>query len=112
MLGDVGSLFVPEHTHIPVSRRTPFPAGGELPKKYKHTHDPFVALSCAAAATRKLKLGTGIAQAQAAAGGSQAGGIVGETNSRGGALTTAALLKYGGASGAGVAGGIGIGAGG
>src|SRR5437588_9962284 len=55
------SLFVPEHTHIPVSRRTPFPTGGELPKRYKHTHDPFVALSFAAAATRTLKLGTGIA---------------------------------------------------
>ncbi|MPZ47466.1 MAG: TIGR03619 family F420-dependent LLM class oxidoreductase [Betaproteobacteria bacterium] len=55
------SLFVCEHTHIPVSRKTPFPGGGELPKKYKHTHDPFVALSFAAAATRKLKLGTGIA---------------------------------------------------
>jgi probable F420-dependent oxidoreductase len=55
------SLFVCEHTHIPVSRRTPFPGGGELPKRYKHTHDPFVALSFAAAATRKLKLGTGIA---------------------------------------------------
>jgi probable F420-dependent oxidoreductase len=54
------SLFVPEHTHIPVSRRTPFPGGGELPKKYAHTHDPFVALSFAAAATRKLLLGTGI----------------------------------------------------
>jgi alkanesulfonate monooxygenase SsuD/methylene tetrahydromethanopterin reductase-like flavin-dependent oxidoreductase (luciferase family) len=57
------SLFVCEHTHIPVSRRTPFPSGGELPKRYKHTHDPFVALSFAAAATRKLKLGTGIATA-------------------------------------------------
>ena len=34
------SLFVCEHTHIPVSRRTPFPTGGELPKRYKHTHDP------------------------------------------------------------------------
>jgi probable F420-dependent oxidoreductase len=55
------SLFVCEHTHIPVSRRTPFPTGGELPKRYKHTHDPFVALSFAAAATRKLKVGTGIA---------------------------------------------------
>jgi probable F420-dependent oxidoreductase len=55
------SLFVCEHTHIPVSRKTPFPGGGELPKKYKHTHDPFVALSFAAAATRKLRLGTGIA---------------------------------------------------
>jgi probable F420-dependent oxidoreductase len=55
------SLFVCEHTHIPLSRRTPFPTGGELPKRYKHTHDPFVALSFAAAATKKLKVGTGIA---------------------------------------------------
>ena len=55
------SLFVCEHTHIPVSRRSPFPRGGELPKCYSHTHDPFVALSFAAAATRMLKLGTGIA---------------------------------------------------
>jgi probable F420-dependent oxidoreductase len=54
------SLFVCEHTHIPVSRRTPFPGGGELPKRYVHTHDPFVALSFAAAATKKIKLGTGI----------------------------------------------------
>jgi probable F420-dependent oxidoreductase len=54
------SLFVCEHTHIPASRRTPFPAGGELPPRYSHTHDPFVALSFAAAATRNLKLGTGI----------------------------------------------------
>jgi probable F420-dependent oxidoreductase len=54
------SLYVPEHTHIPTSRRSPFPGGGELPKKYSHTHDPFVALSFAAAATRKLVLGTGI----------------------------------------------------
>jgi probable F420-dependent oxidoreductase len=55
------SLFVCEHTHIPVSRRTPFPGGGELPKRYAHTHDPFVALSFAAAATRSLKLGSGVA---------------------------------------------------
>src|SRR6476659_10156577 len=54
------SLFVCEHTHIPVSRRSPFPGGGELPKRSKHTHAPFVALSFAAAATKKLKLGTGI----------------------------------------------------
>jgi probable F420-dependent oxidoreductase len=54
------SLFVCEHTHIPVSRRSPFPGGGELPRRYKHTYDPFVALSFAAAATRSLKLGTGI----------------------------------------------------
>ena len=55
------SLFVCEHTHIPVSRRSPYPGGGELPKCYSHTHDPFVALSFAAAATRTLKLGTSIA---------------------------------------------------
>ena len=40
-----GSLYVPEHTHIPLSRKTPFPGGGELPKRYAHTHDPFVALA-------------------------------------------------------------------
>lgn len=54
------ALFVCEHTHIPVSRRSPFPGGGELPKRYSHTHDPFVALSFAAAATQRLRLGTGI----------------------------------------------------
>jgi probable F420-dependent oxidoreductase len=54
------SLFVPEHTHIPLSRKTPFPTGGELPKRYSHTHDPFVALAFAAAATKKLLVGTGI----------------------------------------------------
>ncbi len=54
------SLFVPEHTHIPVSRKSPFPSGGEMPRRYAHTHDPFIALSFAAAATKKLLLGTGI----------------------------------------------------
>jgi len=54
------SLLLPEHTHIPTSRRTPFPGGGELPKCYSHTHDPFVALSFAAAVTKKILLGTGI----------------------------------------------------
>ncbi len=54
------SLFLCEHTHIPVSRKTPFPSGGEMPRKYAHTHDPFVALAFAAAATRKLLLGTGV----------------------------------------------------
>ena len=54
------SLFVPEHTHIPASRKSPFPGGGELPKRYSHTPEPFVALSFAAAATKKLRLGTGI----------------------------------------------------
>ena len=54
------SLFVPEHTHIPTSRRTPFPSGEPLPKEYAHTHDPFVSLMAAAAATKKLRVGTGI----------------------------------------------------
>ena len=55
------SLFFPEHTHIPASRISPWPGGPELPKEYWHTHDPFVALSAAATATEKLKVGTGIA---------------------------------------------------
>ena len=54
------SLFVPEHTHIPTNRRSPFPGGGELPKEYSHTLDPFVALGAVAAATERLMLGTGI----------------------------------------------------
>lgn len=54
------SLFVPEHTHIPVSRRTPFPSGGQLPKEYAHTFDPFVSLMAAAAATKRIRIGTGI----------------------------------------------------
>lgn len=54
------SLFFTEHTHIPVSRRSPWPGGSELPQEYWHTHDPFVALGMAAAVTRTLKLGTGI----------------------------------------------------
>ena len=54
------SLWVPEHTHIPVSRRTPFPGGSQLPKEYAHTFDPFVSLMAAAAATKRLRIGTGI----------------------------------------------------
>ncbi len=54
------SLFVPEHTHIPTSRRSPWPGGAELPKEYWHTLDPFVALTAAAAATKTLRIGTGI----------------------------------------------------
>jgi len=54
------SLWVPEHTHIPTSRKTPFPGGGELPREYKHTLDPFVALAAAAAVTTRLRIGTGI----------------------------------------------------
>ena len=54
------SLFFPEHTHIPVSRKTPFPGGTDLPNWYWRTHDPFVALTAAAAVTSKIKIGTGI----------------------------------------------------
>lgn len=53
-------LYLPEHTHIPVSRRTPYPAGGDLPREYGRTLDPFVALGQAAAVTERLTLGTGI----------------------------------------------------
>jgi probable F420-dependent oxidoreductase len=54
------SLFFPEHTHIPTSRKTPFPGGIDLPDWYWRTHDPFVALTAAAAVTSKIKIGTGI----------------------------------------------------
>ena len=54
------SLFVPEHTHIPASRRSPWRGGGELPREYSHTLDPFVSLAAAAAVTSTLRLGTGI----------------------------------------------------
>jgi probable F420-dependent oxidoreductase len=54
------SLFFPEHTHIPTSRSTPFPSGGDLPDEYKHTIDPFVALGAIASTTISLRLGTGI----------------------------------------------------
>ena len=55
------SLFFPEHTHIPASRKSPWPGGPELPKQYWHSHDPFVALTSAASVTSELKVGTGIA---------------------------------------------------
>jgi probable F420-dependent oxidoreductase len=54
------SLFLAEHTHIPVSRETPYPGGNELPREYSHTIDPFVGLTAAAAVTERLKLGTGV----------------------------------------------------
>ncbi|GGQ61730.1 LLM class F420-dependent oxidoreductase [Streptomyces asoensis] len=53
-------LYLPEHTHIPVERTSPYPAGGDLPREYGRTLDPFVALGQAAAVTRTLGLGTGI----------------------------------------------------
>src|SRR5207247_2981109 len=54
------SLWLPEHTHIPANRRSPYPGGGDLPKEYWHTHDPFVALTAAAMVTKKLRVATGI----------------------------------------------------
>ena len=54
------SVWAPEHSHIPLSRTSPFPPGGELPKKYYDAMDPFVSLTVAAAATSDLKLGTGV----------------------------------------------------
>lgn len=54
------SLFFPEHTHIPASRETPYPAGGELPEEYRRIIDPFVALTAAAVATDRLRVGTGL----------------------------------------------------
>jgi probable F420-dependent oxidoreductase len=54
------SVWAPEHSHIPSSRATPFPQGGELPKKYYDAMDPFVTLTAAALATTALKIGTGV----------------------------------------------------
>ncbi len=54
------SLWLPEHTHIPASRLTPFPSRGELPTEYIHMSDPFIGSAVAAAVTTTLKLGTGI----------------------------------------------------
>jgi probable F420-dependent oxidoreductase len=54
------SIFFPEHTHIPTSRRTPYPAGEPLPREYFRTLDPIVALTAAAAATSTIRVGTGI----------------------------------------------------
>ncbi|HEV7735420.1 MAG TPA: LLM class F420-dependent oxidoreductase [Candidatus Binatia bacterium] len=54
------SVWFPEHTHIPASRRSPWPGGPNLPKEYSHTFDLFVAMTMAAAATKKLKVASGI----------------------------------------------------
>jgi probable F420-dependent oxidoreductase len=54
------SLWAAEHSHIPLSRRSPWPGGGELPKQYYDVMDPFVTLTAAAAATTTLKVGTGV----------------------------------------------------
>ena len=58
------SVWAPEHSHIPLSRKTPFPGGGELPKAYFDAMDPFVVLAAASEATRRIKLGTGVALIQ------------------------------------------------
>ncbi|KKF00873.1 LLM class F420-dependent oxidoreductase [Mycolicibacterium obuense] len=55
------SLFVTEHTHVPASRRSPYPGGGDLPEKYYRLLDPFLALTAAATVTNTLLLGTGVA---------------------------------------------------
>jgi probable F420-dependent oxidoreductase len=54
------SVWAPEHSHIPTSRRSPYQAGGELPKQYYDVMDPFVSLAAAAAVTKTIKLGTGV----------------------------------------------------
>ena len=54
------SVWAPEHSHIPLTRKSPFPGGGDLPKKYYDAMDPFVTLTAAAMATKTLKVGTGI----------------------------------------------------
>jgi probable F420-dependent oxidoreductase len=54
------SVWAPEHSHIPLSRKSSFPSGGDLPKQYYDVMDPFVTLTAAAAATQKLKIGTGV----------------------------------------------------
>src|SRR5437016_12712293 len=58
------SLWAPEHSHIPASRKTPYPGGGELPKEYYDVMDPFVTLTAAAAITKTLKVATGICLVQ------------------------------------------------
>src|SRR3984885_14376343 len=58
------SLWAPEHSHIPVSRTSPFPNGGDLPKQYYDVMDPFVTLTAAAAATKTLRIGTGVCLVQ------------------------------------------------
>src|SRR2546423_544431 len=54
------SFWVPEHTHIPANRRSPWPGGPDLPKEYWHSYDPFLPLPAAAIATKRLRIGTGI----------------------------------------------------
>jgi alkanesulfonate monooxygenase SsuD/methylene tetrahydromethanopterin reductase-like flavin-dependent oxidoreductase (luciferase family) len=57
---DFESIWLPEHSHIPTSRKSPWPGGGVLPKYYYESYDPFVSLGAAAAVTKRIKLATGI----------------------------------------------------
>src|SRR5262249_8930024 len=54
------SIWAPEHSHIPLSRKTPYPGGGDVPQEYYDAMDPFVTLTAAAVATTRLKVGTGV----------------------------------------------------
>ncbi|HYM33114.1 MAG TPA: LLM class F420-dependent oxidoreductase [Candidatus Cybelea sp.] len=56
----IESMWLPEHSHIPTSRRSPWPGGAELPKTYYDTYDPFISLGAAAVLTKSIKLATGI----------------------------------------------------
>jgi probable F420-dependent oxidoreductase len=58
------SIWAPEHSHIPTSRKSPFPGGGDLPKRYYDAMDPFGSLTAAAVVTTKLKVGTGVCLVQ------------------------------------------------
>jgi alkanesulfonate monooxygenase SsuD/methylene tetrahydromethanopterin reductase-like flavin-dependent oxidoreductase (luciferase family) len=58
------SVWAPEHSHIPLSRKTPFSGGGDLPKQYYDAMDPFVVLAAASEATKTIKVGTGVALIQ------------------------------------------------
>jgi len=69
------SLWAPEHSHIPVSRTSPFPSGGDLPKEYYDVMDPFVTLAAAAAATKTLQVGTGVCLVQRSDPDCEAGGL-------------------------------------
>jgi probable F420-dependent oxidoreductase len=57
------SLWLGEHTHIPASRETPYPGGGDIPESYIYMIDPYIGLMAAAAATETLLIGTGISLA-------------------------------------------------
>src|ERR1700759_5739610 len=58
------SVWAPEHSHIPLSRKTPFPGGGEVPKQYYDAMDPFVVLAAASELTKRIKVGTVVAPIQ------------------------------------------------